>query len=318
VSTILVVAEHEGGVLSEVTAKTLACAASIHGARTDIVVFADGGKAIAEQAAELDGVHEVLLIDDASYASPLAATIGPGVAELAEGYSHIFGPSTTFGRDLMPRVAALLGSVQISDIMATESESRFRRPIYAGNAIATVEVSARPLVATIRVASFEPVSAGKRKATIVERALSSPAPAHTRLVDRKGSAKDRQDLQSARRVVSGGRGIGSAENFHLIEELADVLGAAIGASRAAVDSGFVPNELQVGQTGKIIAPELYFAIGISGAIQHVTGIKDAGTIVAINNDPEAAIHKVADISLVADLFVALPELTKRLRKTGAV
>ena len=317
-SKVLIVAEHDGHRLCEATARTLACATSIRGAESDIAVFAEGGRSIAEQAARLDGVREVRLVDDAIYANPLAATIGPGVAELATGYTHIFGPSTTFGRDLMPRIAALLRTVQISDVMAAESASRFRRPIYAGNAIATVEVSARPVVATIRAASFEPATRGHLEAPIVERALSTPVPSHTRLVSRTGSGNEREDLQSARRVVAGGRGIGSAENFRLIEELADVLCAAIGASRAAVDSGFVPNELQVGQTGKIIAPELYLAIGISGAIQHLTGIKDAGTIVAINNDQEAAIHKVADISLVADLFTAVPELTKKLRKAESV
>jgi electron transfer flavoprotein alpha subunit len=314
VSAVAIVAEHDGKNLAEATAKTLTCARSIPDAQCDVAVFADDGRAIAEQAAALAGVRQVVLVEDELHSHLLAATLAPRIAELAEDYSHVFGPSTTFGRDVMPRVAALLGTIQISEVMAAETGSRFRRPIYAGNAIATVEVSGQPVVATVRVASFEATATGESRAPIVERELTSAVPAHTRLLERTSAREDRIDLHSARRVVAGGRGIGEARNFRLVEELADALGAAIGASRAAVDAGYVPNELQVGQTGKIIAPELYIAAGISGAIQHLTGIKDAGTIVAINNDAEAPIHKVADISLVEDLFAVLPELTEKLRE----
>ncbi len=242
--------------------------------------------------------------------TPLAATWAPQVAALAKGFTHVFGPSTTFGKDLMPRVAALLGAPQLSDIMAVESAQRFRRPVYAGNAILTVEVPADvQIVATVRVASFE-ASPGGGSAAIESIPLSIELPTHTRFVSVSCGSADRPDLQTARRVISGGRAFGSAEKFGLLYSLADKLGAAVGASRAAVDAGYAPNDLQVGQTGKIIAPELYIAIGISGAIQHLTGIKDARTIVAINKDAEAPIFEIADIGLVGDLFTILPELEK--------
>ncbi len=224
-----------------------------------------------------------------------------------------FGPSTTFGKDLMPRVAALLGVSQISDIMAVEAERRFRRPIYAGNAVITVEASGRVVVATVRTASFQPVAAAAKPAPIETATPQLALPAHTRFVERSAVNAERPDLQTAARVVSGGRALGSAENFQLLYRLADALGAAVGASRAAVDAGYVPNDLQVGQTGKIIAPELYMALGISGAIQHLTGIKDARTIVAINKDGEAPIFEVADIGLVGDLFQIVPELEGLIR-----
>jgi electron transfer flavoprotein alpha subunit len=225
----------------------------------------------------------------------------------------VLGPSTTFGKDLMPRTAALLGVGQLSDIMAVEGPHRFKRPIYAGNAIVTVEANPdMRLVATVRTASY-PQAAPGGAAAIETRQTNVALPTHTRFVElRSDSDSDRPDLQAATRIVSGGRGVGSSENFALIYALADSLGAAVGASRAAVDAGYVPNDLQVGQTGKIVAPDLYIAVGISGAIQHLTGIKDAGTIVAINKDEEAPIFDVADIGLVADLFVAVPALTKAL------
>jgi electron transfer flavoprotein alpha subunit len=312
VTNVLVIAEHDGRTVSSATARTLRCAAAIPDAEITVAVFAAGGAALAQQVAALDGVRRVLLVDDAAHAHPLAALIAPQLAEIAAGYTHVLAPATTFGKDLLPPVAALLGTAQISDVMAVETATRFRRPIYAGNAIATVEVEALPVVATVRIASFQAVAAGPSRAPVEHVRPTAPLPTHTRFVSQTVAAGDRPDLQSARRVVSGGRGLGSAENFKRIEELAALLGAAVGASRAAVDSGFAPNELQVGQTGKIIAPELYVAVGISGAIQHVTGIKDARTIVAINKDAEAPIFEVADIGLVGDLFAILPELKERL------
>ncbi|HVY63491.1 MAG TPA: electron transfer flavoprotein subunit alpha/FixB family protein [Gammaproteobacteria bacterium] len=312
-TNVLVVAEHDGHTLSPATARTLRCAAAIPDAEIAVAVFAEDGRAVAEQAATLDGVRRVLLVEHAGHAHALAALIAPELAELAAGHTHVLAPATTFGRDLLPRVAALLGTTQVSDVMAIESATRFRRPIYAGNAIATVEIAALPAVATVRIASFQPVAAAGAARAPIERVQPAAAPpTHTRFVSRVVAAGDRPDLQSARRVVSGGRGLGNPENFKRIEELAALLGAAVGASRAAVDSGFAPNDLQVGQTGKIIAPELYIAIGISGAIQHLTGIKDARTIVAINKDPEAPIFEVADIGLVGDLFAVLPDLKERL------
>jgi electron transfer flavoprotein alpha subunit len=243
----------------------------------------------------------------------LAAVLAPQIAALAGPFSHVLGPSTTFGKDLMPRVAALLDTAQISDIMAVESATCFRRPIYAGNAIVTVEVEAgAKVVGTVRTASFQAAGAGG-SAPIEKASVSAEIPSHTRFVAVSAARSDRPDLQTAARVVSGGRALGSADAFQkTLYGLADKLGAAVGASRAAVDAGYAPNELQVGQTGKIIAPELYVAIGISGAIQHLTGIKDARTIIAINKDPEAPIFEVADFGLVGDLFQIVPELQRLL------
>jgi electron transfer flavoprotein alpha subunit len=242
--------------------------------------------------------------------------LAPQVAAVASAYTHVLGPSSTFGKDLMPRVAALLGVGQLSDIMAVEGAYRFKRPIYAGNAIITVEADPRRvLVATVRMASYASTGV-QAPAPIEQRRLEIASPAHTRFIDLKSSDSGRLDLQTAARVVGGGRGLGNAANFALVYELARALGAAVAASRAAVDSGFVSNDLQVGQTGKIIAPELYIALGVSGAIQHLTGIKDARTIVAINKDASAPIFEVADLGLVADLFVAVPELIAALRETS--
>jgi electron transfer flavoprotein alpha subunit len=237
--------------------------------------------------------------------------LAPQVVALAKDYSHVFAASTTFGKDLLPRVAALLGVAQISDIMAVESAHRFRRPIYAGNAIVTVETDpSAQVVGTVRSASFEAAAPGGSGVPVEKVALSVELPTHTRFVCVSAAKNDRPDLQTAARVISGGRALGSADGFKILYSLADKLGAAVGASRAAVDAGYAPNELQVGQTGKIIAPELYIAIGISGAIQHLTGIKDARTIVAINKDGEAPIFEVADIGLVGDLFQVIPELER--------
>jgi len=309
---ILIVAEHAGGTLNPATAKSVSCAAQISGAEIHVAVFAADSSAVATQAAALSGVAKVLKVDNAANAEPLAAILAPQVAALAAHYTHILGPSTTFGKDLMPRVAALLGVGQLSDIMAVESAYKFRRPIYAGNAILTVEAPAdQKLVGTVRVASFQP-AAGGGTAAVEAASVTATLPTHTRFVSRSGATSGRPDLQAASRVVSGGRALANSENFKILYSLADKLGAAVGASRAAVDAGYVPSDLQVGQTGKIIAPELYIACGISGAIQHLTGIKDARTIVAINKDPEAPIFEIADIGLVGDLFQIVPELEKQL------
>jgi electron transfer flavoprotein alpha subunit len=309
---ILVVAEHAEGRLNASAAKCVACAASLAGADVHVVVLAADGAAVAAAAAAIAGVARVLLVQYPANEPALAAVLAPQLAQLAEGYGLVLGPSTTFGKDLMPRVAALLGAPQVSDVMAIESATRFRRPVYAGNAIATVEAPAgRQVVATVRAASFTAAPTGGA-APVETRAVEAAIPSTTRFVSVSAARSDRPDLQTAARVVSGGRALGSAENFKLIQGLADKLGAAIGASRAAVDAGYAPNELQVGQTGKIIAPELYVAIGISGAIQHLTGIKDARTIVAINKDAEAPIFEVADYGLVGDLFSLVPEIEKLL------
>jgi len=311
VTRILLIAEHDGTGLNPATARCVSCAAGIAGAEISVAVFAADAAAVAAQAARLAGVNRVLKVENPANAHPLAAVLAPQVAALAAAYTHVLAPSTTFGKDLMPRVAALLDAPQVSDIMAVESATRFRRPIYAGNAIVTVEVSAPKITGTVRTASFTAAPAGG-PAPIEAVAVSADLPSHTRFVSVSAPASDRPDLQTARRVVSGGRALGSAENFRQLYALADRLGAAVGASRAAVDAGYAPNELQVGQTGKIIAPELYIAIGISGAIQHLTGIKDARTIVAINKDAEAPIFEVADFGLVGDLFEILPQLQQLL------
>ena len=305
---VLLIAEHANGEISPSMGKCVACAAGIPDADIDIAIFADDSASMADELATLSGVARVLRVDGEHNGSALAAVLAPQVSVLAGGYTHVFGPSTTFGKDLMPRVAALLGVNQVSDIMEVIAANRFKRPIYAGNAILTVETpDGMPVVATVRTASYKAVDADG-SASIDTITLDAALPQHTRFIEAQAGSSDRPDLQTAARVVSGGRALASAENFEMIYQLADSMGAAVGASRAAVDAGYVPNEMQVGQTGKIIAPELYVAIGISGAIQHLTGIKDAGTIVAINKDPEAPIFEVADIGLVGDLFSVVPEL----------
>jgi electron transfer flavoprotein alpha subunit len=307
---ILIIGEHDGKTLNPATAKCVTCAKAIPDSEITIALLGADTASVAAQAAALSAVKSVLRVDRAENAHPLAATFAPQIVALAAEYSHLFGPSTSFGKDLMPRVAALLGVPQVSDLMAVESAYRFRRPIYAGNAIVTVEADAsRKLVATVRVASFEAAGAGG-SAAIDSKSLNAALPAHTRYIGAKSGSTDRPDLQTASKVVSGGRALGSAENFKLLFSFADKIGAAVGASRAAVDAGYAPNEMQVGQTGKIISPEMYIAVGISGAIQHLTGIKDARTIVAINKDAEAPIFEVADVGLVGDLFQIVPELEK--------
>ncbi|MGD0502117.1 MAG: FAD-binding protein [Steroidobacteraceae bacterium] len=309
-SKILIVGEHDGKTLNPATAKCVTCAKAISGAEITIALLGADTAAVAAQAAEIAGVKSVVRVDRPENAHPLAATFAPQIVALGQDYSHLFGPSTSFGKDLMPRVAALLGVPQVSDLMAVESAHRFRRPIYAGNAIVTVEADpARKLVATVRVASFEAAGTGGSAST-ESKTLEVTLPTHTRYVGAKSGSTDRPDLQTAKKVVSGGRALGSAENFKLLFSFADKIGAAVGASRAAVDAGYAPNEMQVGQTGKIISPEMYIAIGISGAIQHLTGIKDARTIVAINKDGEAPIFEVADVGLVGDLFQIVPELER--------
>jgi electron transfer flavoprotein alpha subunit len=309
---VLLIAEHDGASLNPNTAKCIACAADIPGAEIDVAVFAESAGGIAAEAAGLESVSRVLSNENASNRGTLAAVLAPHIVAMADGYDYIFGPSTTFGKDLIPRVAALLGVNQVSDLMSVEGERTFKRPIYAGSAVVTVEVPAGvPVVATIRTASFRAVGSGN-SAPVEALEVAADVPDHTRYIASETGKSDRPDLQSASRVVAGGRALGSEENFDLIYKLADKLEAGVGASRAAVDAGYVPNEMQVGQTGRIIAPDLYIAIGISGAIQHLTGIKDAGTIVAINKDEEAPIFEVADIGLVGDLFNVVPELLEAL------
>ncbi len=311
-STVLIIAEHLNGKLNASTARCVSAAAALAPAAIDIAVLAADPAAVAAQAAQIAGVRKVLTLADPANAHAIAQVQAPQIAALAAGYSHVFGPSTTYGKDLMPCVAALLGVDQVSDLMTVEGSHSFKRPIYAGNAIVTVEMpTGTTVVATVRTASW-PEAAGGGNAAVEAASVAVEPPGHTRFIALAGASSDRPDLQSARKVVSGGRGVGSEDNFRIIYQLADKLGAAVGASRAAVDAGYVPSDLQVGQTGKIIAPDLYIAVGISGAIQHLTGIKDAGTIVAINKDGDAPIFEIADFGLVGDLFQILPELEKAL------
>jgi electron transfer flavoprotein alpha subunit len=308
---VLILGEHDGKTLNPATLKCVTCAMAIPDAEITVALFGAETAGVAAQAAAIQGVAGVLCIDRPENAHPLAAILAPQAAALAADYTHVFGPSTSFGKDLMPRIAALLGVPQVSDLMAVVTAHSFRRPIYAGNAIITVEADpARTLVATVRVASFEAAPATGGNATIEARSVAAALPSHTRYIGAQSGSTERPDLQTAARVVSGGRALGSAENFKLLFGIADKIGAAVGASRAAVDAGYAANEMQVGQTGKIISPEVYFAFGISGAIQHLTGIKDARTIVAINKDGEAPIFEVADVGLVGDLFQVIPELER--------
>ncbi|MBT8091798.1 MAG: electron transfer flavoprotein subunit alpha/FixB family protein [Gammaproteobacteria bacterium] len=309
---ILIIAEHDGGALNPSTAKCVTCATKFDGADVTVAVLGTGIGDVAAEAAKLSGVGRVITVDRQENEAALAAILAPQVVSLAADYSHIMGPSTAFGKDLMPRVAALLGVNQVSDIMSVEGDYCFKRPIYAGNAVVTVDAPAEhKLVATVRTASFQAAEGGN-SAPIEQVDTDAELPSHSRFVELQTGQSDRPDLQSATRVVAGGRALASTENFQLIYKLADSIGAAVGSSRAAVDASYVPPETQVGQTGQIIAPDLYIAVGISGAIQHITGIKDAGTIVAINKDEEAPIFEIADIGLVGDLFKIVPELTDAL------
>jgi electron transfer flavoprotein alpha subunit len=310
---VLVVAEHDNAALKPATLNTVAAAKEIAGAELDILVAGKDCRAAAEAAAKVAGVGKVLLADDSAYDHWLAENVAPLLVKLAENYSHLLAPATTFGKNLMPRVAALLDVMQISDISALVSPDTFVRPIYAGNALATVQSKDPIKVITVRATAFPPVDAAGGSAAID----SLPPTGATELsvfVGAELSKSERPELTSARVIISGGRGMQSGENFHLLEKVADKLGAAVGASRAAVDAGFVPNDYQVGQTGKIVAPELYIAVGISGAIQHLAGMKDSKVIVAINKDEEAPIFQIADYGLVGDLFKILPELADELER----
>ena len=307
---ILVIAEHDNVSLKSATLNTVAAAARIGG---DIHVLVAGSAcaAVATAAATVQGVGKVLVADAAHYAEQTAENMAALAVSLASGYSHILAPATTQGKNFLPRVAALLDVAQISDVVAVESADTFVRPIYAGNALATVKSADVIKVMTVRTTAFDPAEGGGSAA--VEAIAAGPDTAQAKLLGRELTKSARPELGAARIVVSGGRGLGSSENYHgLLEPLADKLGAAMGASRAAVDSGFAPNDYQVGQTGKIVAPQLYVAIGISGAIQHLAGMKDSKVIVAINKDPEAPIFQVADYGLVADLFETIPQLTAAL------
>lgn len=314
-SKILIIAQHDEGQLNPATAKCVACARAMEPDTVHVVVFAKDPGELAKSAASIEGVDKVFAVGGEHNEHALAAALAPQIAKLADGYSHVLGPSTTFGKDVMPRSAALLGVPQVTDIMEVLGPHEFKRPIYASNAIVTVRAPEdRMLVATVRPASWSEAAQADSAAEVEDVSLDVEIPSHTCFVKLDVDETDRPDLQTAARVVSGGRALGSEENFEIIYKLADRLGAAVGASRAAVDAGYVPNDMQVGQTGKIIAPELYIAIGISGAIQHLTGIKDAGTIVAINKDEDAPIFDVADFGLVGDLFKIVPELEKALEK----
>ncbi len=310
-SKILILAQHDGNTINQGTSKAITAAQQIEGANIDLVIFADDTSTIATEAAKLSGIDTVHAVTTSNENWKLAQGIAPKFAELAANYSHVFGPSTTFGKDVMPCVAALLGQNQISDIMQIINANTFKRPIYAGNVVITVKSEHDKIIATIRTASFKTGDMTSGSATIENHSIDN-AQNDTKFVSLQTGNSERPDLQTANKVISGGRGLGSEENFELMYKLADKLGAATGASRAAVDAGYCPNEMQVGQTGKIIAPDLYMSFGISGAIQHLTGIKDAGTIVAINKDGDAPIYEVADIGLVGDLFKIVPELMEKL------
>ena len=308
---VLLVADHDNAALRPAT-RNAATAARALG---DVTVLVAGHhcRAAAEAAAKIAGVARVLLVEAASYAHPLAETLAPLVADLARNYSHVLAPATTFGKNLMPRVAALLDVAQVSDVIAIEGPDTFVRPIYAGNALVTLRARDAIKILTVRATAFEaaPDSGG---AAAIETVTAGADPGLSVFVAEELTRSERPELASARIVVSGGRGMQSGENFRLLEALADRLGGAVGASRAAVDAGFVPNDFQVGQTGKVVAPDLYIAVGISGAIQHLAGMKDSKVIVAINKDAEAPIFQVADYGLVADLFTAIPELSSELDK----
>lgn len=306
----LVIAEHDNASLKGATLNTVAAAQTI-GGDIDILIAGSGCDAVAQEAAKINGINKVLVADNAAYEHQLAENVALLVAEVGKNYSHILAPATTTGKNMMPRAAALLDSQAISDISAVESVDTFKRPIYAGNVIATVKSSDAIKVLTVRTTAFDPAPAEGGSAAI--EALSSAHDAGISAFAGEELAKsERPELTSARVIVSGGRGMQNGENFELLYKLADKLNAGVGASRAAVDAGFVPNDMQVGQTGKIVAPELYIAVGISGAIQHLAGMKDSKVIVAINKDEEAPIFQVADYGLVADLFDAVPELESKL------
>ncbi|MBV9154036.1 MAG: FAD-binding protein [Alphaproteobacteria bacterium] len=314
--SVLVIAEHDNHAVKPATLNTVTAASEIAkaaGSDVHILVAGAGCRPAAEAAAQVPGIAKVLLADDAAYDHGIAENWAPLIVKLAANYSHVLAPATTFGKNVMPRVAALLDVMQISDISAVESADTFVRPIYAGNALATVQSKDKIKIITVRGTAFAPAAATGGNAPI-ETVEKAEAPGITEFKGAELSKSERPELTSARVIISGGRGMQSGDNFHLLEKVADKLGAAVGASRAAVDAGFVPNDYQVGQTGKIVAPELYIAVGISGAIQHLAGMKDSKVIVAINKDEEAPIFQIADYGLVGDLFKVLPELDEELGK----
>jgi len=308
--SILVIAEHDNSELKVSTLNTIAAANEI-GGDVDVLVAGFNCNTVAEATKSIGGIKKVLLANKPAYANFLAENIGSLVAEVGSNYSHILTPATANGKNFMPRVAAALDVSQISDISAVISEDTFERPIYAGNCIATVQSSDSVKVITVRITGFDPCSSSGGSAAIEEIGADKDMEISS-FIKEEIAVSDRPELTAADVVISGGRGMQNGDNFKLLEGIADKLGAAIGASRAAVDSGFVPNDMQVGQTGKIVAPDLYIAVGISGAIQHLAGMKDSKIIVAINKDEEAPIFQVADYGLVADLFEALPELESAL------
>lgn len=311
---ILVIAEQSEGRLSPAVAKTLACARQIEHESLDVVVFA-ADVAPASAAARLEGVSQVFWIELSADKLSLAAVLTPYLSALVLGYSHILASGTSFGRDFLPRLAAKLDTPQISEIVEVENARTFKRHIYAGNALISVHVPEGMVIATVRANAFKPVEETTTSVLVQKLELDVKIPLHTRFVSLSSNFSERPDLQSAAKVIAGGRGVGTSEGFSAIFALADRLGAAVGASRAAVDAGFVSNDLQIGQTSKIIAPDLYIAFGISGAFQHIAGIKDAGIIVAVNTDPNAPIFEIADFGLVGDLFEVIPQLEQALNKT---
>jgi len=307
--SVLLIAEHDNTHLKPATLHALTAAQKL--GDVDILVAGQGCAAVAAAAAKIPGVKKVLLADDAAYQHFLAENLAALVTKLGANYTHILAPSTTTGKNMLPRVAALLDVQMLSDVSAIVSADTFVRPIYAGNAFVTIQSKDKIKVMTIRTTAFDP-SPAAGGAAAVENIAGAGDTGLAAFVSQQLTKSARPELTAARVIISGGRGMGSGENFKLIDAVADKLGAAVGASRAAVDAGFVPNDYQVGQTGKVVAPDLYIAVGISGAIQHLAGMKDSKVIVAINKDPEAPIFQVADYGLVQDLFVALPELAKAL------
>ncbi|MDG9780686.1 electron transfer flavoprotein subunit alpha/FixB family protein [Metapseudomonas otitidis] len=305
---ILVIAEHTNSALAAATLNVVTAAQKI-GGDIHVLVAGSGVGGAAEAAAKVAGVSKVLVADNVAFAHQLPENVAPLIAELGKGYSHVLAAATTNGKNFLPRAAALLDVDQISEIIAVESADTFKRPIYAGNAIATVQSTAAIKVITVRTTGFDAAAAEGGSAAIEAVGAANDA-GKSAFVGEELAKSDRPELTAAKIVVSGGRGMGNGDNFKHLYSLADKLGAAVGASRAAVDAGFVPNDMQVGQTGKIVAPQLYIAVGISGAIQHLAGMKDSKVIVAINKDEEAPIFQVADYGLVADLFEAVPELEK--------
>jgi electron transfer flavoprotein alpha subunit len=307
----LVIAEHDNAALKDATAKTVTAAAAVS-TPVHVLVAGHNCSAVADAASKLAGVEKVLVADDPLYAHMVAETMESLIVSVADAYDAILAPATTTGKNYLPRVAAKLDVPQISEILKVVSPDTFERPIYAGNAIQTVQAPAGKKVITVRATAFKPAEAGGSAA--MEKIAAAADPGTATFAGEELSRSERPELTSAKIVISGGRGLGSGENFKLLDPIADKLHAAVGASRAAVDAGYVPNDYQVGQTGKVVAPELYIAVGISGAIQHLAGMKDSKVIAAINKDEDAPIFQVADVGLVADLFQALPELNQELGK----